>query len=174
MIEMAKKPGATPAITALRRAHVAFTEHGYVHDPAAQSFGLEAARALGRDPGQVFKTLLVMDQDKHLAVGVVPVHARLHLKAMAQTLGVKRVEMAPREAAERATGYIVGGISPVGQKRQLPTVVDTSAEEWTTILVSGGRRGLDVELAPADLLAVTRALVGPIAHLQQKAPDLPK
>lgn len=174
MTWMANKLGATPAITALRRAGVAFTMHAYEHDPAAPSFGLEAARALGRDPGQVFKTLLVMDPSRHLGVGIVPVHARLHLKAMAQALGVKRVEMAARQDAERATGYVAGGISPVGQKRHLPTVVDASAVGWETILVSGGRRGLDVELAPADLLAITRAHLHPIADLPETASHLPK
>ncbi|QGH69512.1 Cys-tRNA(Pro) deacylase [Pseudactinotalea sp. HY158] len=161
---MPKKPtsGSTPAVRALLAAGVAFTERPYDHDPAAPSFGLEAAAALGRDPSQVFKTLLV-DAGSGLAVGIVPVSATLDLKAMGAALGVKKVAMAAVADAERVTGYVAGGISPIGQRRALPTVLDSSAGRWTTLLVSGGRRGLDIELAPADLAALTRATRAAIA-----------
>jgi Cys-tRNA(Pro)/Cys-tRNA(Cys) deacylase len=153
----------TPATVALTRAGVRYAVRAYEHDPAAESFGLEAAEALGVDPARVFKTLLV-DTGSGLAVGVVPVDRLLDLKAMASALGAKRVSMADPVLAERSTGYVVGGISPIGQKRSLPTVVDASAREHDTVLVSGGRRGLDLELAPADLIAVTAAVLGPIAR----------
>ncbi len=159
---MAKASG-TPATTALTRAGVAFTVHPYAHDPAAPSYGLEAAAALGVEPERVFKTLLV-DADGRLAVGIVPVHLLLDLKAIAAALGAKRAVMADPAVAERTTGYVVGGISPIGQKRRLPTVLDASATAYATVLVSGGRRGLDLELDPADLLRVLDARVATIAR----------
>ncbi len=156
-------PGGTPATVALTRAGVGFTSHPYDHDPAAESFGLEAARALGVDPGRVFKTLFV-SADGRLAVGVVPVSGQLDLKAVAAALGAKKAVMAEPAVAERASGYVVGGISPVGQKRPHPTVVDESALAFETVFVSGGRRGLDLELAPADLLRVTSATTARIGR----------
>ncbi|EAP99076.1 putative transcriptional regulator [Janibacter sp. HTCC2649] len=153
----------TPATVALGNAGIAYAVRAYEHDPAAESFGLEAAEALGVEPGRVLKTLLV-DTGAGLAVGVVPVDRTLDLKAMASALGVKKVAMADPAAAERSSGYVVGGISPIGQKRALQTVVDSSAHEHETVLVSGGRRGLDLELSPSDLVAVTRAKTGPIAR----------
>ncbi|HEY7717655.1 MAG TPA: Cys-tRNA(Pro) deacylase [Pedococcus sp.] len=153
----------TPATTALTRAGVDFGVHPYEHDPAAPSYGLEAATALGVPPEQVFKTLLV-EGERGRAVGVVPVSSSLDLKAVAAALGMKRVAMARPEDAERSTGYVVGGISPVGQKRALPTVVDESALGFATVYVSGGRRGLDLSLSPADLVAVTGATTAPIAR----------
>lgn len=153
----------TPATVALTRAGISYAVRAYEHDPSAESFGLEAAAALGVKPARVLKTLLV-DTGEGLAVGVVPVDRQLDLKAMAAALGAKRVVMADPAAAERSSGYVVGGISPVGQKRALPTVVDASAVEHATVLVSGGRRGLDLELAPADLLAVTAAVLAPVAR----------
>ncbi|MGZ6745213.1 MAG: Cys-tRNA(Pro) deacylase [Nocardioides sp.] len=163
-----KASGGTPATAALARAGVAFTLHEYPHDPRAASFGLEAAEALGLDPACVLKTLLVTTetpgQRARLAVAVVPVAGRLDLKAMARALGVPRVAMADPAAAERATGYVVGGISPVGQRTAHPTVVDAAALEHPTVYVSAGRRGLDVGLAPADLVRVTDALTGPIGR----------
>jgi Cys-tRNA(Pro)/Cys-tRNA(Cys) deacylase len=153
----------TQATLALDRAKVAWTGHPYEHDPSATSYGLEAAEALDVEPARVLKTLLV-DTGRGLAVGIVPVDGQLDLKAVATALGVKSVTMADPAAAERSTGYVVGGISPVGQKRALPTVLDASALEHDTVLVSGGRRGFDVELAPADLVAVTRAVTAPIAR----------
>jgi len=153
----------TPATVALTRAGVAFEARSYEHDPAAPSYGLEAAEALGVAPERVFKTLLVQGE-AGLAVGIVPVDRQLDLKAVAAALGAKKVAMADPAAAERSTGYVVGGISPIGQKRALPTVLDDSALAHTTVLVSGGRRGLDLELAPADLVAVTRATTASIAR----------
>jgi Cys-tRNA(Pro)/Cys-tRNA(Cys) deacylase len=148
---------STPATVALDRAGVTYSRHPYEHDPAATSYGLEAAAALGVDPAQVFKTLLV-DTGATLAVGVVPVDGQLDLKAVASALGVKSVTMADPTAAERSTGYVVGGISPVGQKRTLPTVLDDTAYGFGTVYVSGGRRGFDIGLSPADLATVTGAL----------------
>lgn len=142
---------------------LAFGVHAYEHDPAVASFGLEAATALGVPPGQVFKTLLA-DGDGGLVVAVVPVDRQLDLKALAAALGRKRLSMAEPATAERVTGYVVGGISPVGQKRALPTVVDSSALDLPTVFVSGGRRGLDLSLAPADLVTATQAQVAAIAR----------
>jgi Cys-tRNA(Pro)/Cys-tRNA(Cys) deacylase len=159
---MAKAPG-TPATVALRKAGIEYVAREYEHDPAAASYGMEAATALGVEPARVFKTLLV-DTGKGLAVGIVPVDRQLDLKAVAAALGTKKVAMAQPADAERITGYVVGGISPVGQKRPLPTVLDTSAAEHPTILVSGGRRGLDLELAPDDLTRLTRATLAPISR----------
>jgi Cys-tRNA(Pro)/Cys-tRNA(Cys) deacylase len=156
---------STPATAALARAGVGHVVHPYAHDPAvaaADGFGLEAAAALGVAPERVFKTLLI-SADGALAVAVLPVTARLDLKAAAAALGAKRAAMALPGDAERATGYVVGGISPLGQRRRLPTVLHSSAQGHPTILVSGGRRGLDVELAPADLARLTGAVLAPVA-----------
>jgi Cys-tRNA(Pro)/Cys-tRNA(Cys) deacylase len=154
-------PGGTPATVALTRAGIAFTEHAYEHAPDAQSYGLEAAEVLGLDPAQVFKTLLTT-VDGRLVVGIVPVSGQLDLKAVAAAVGGKRASMADPAVAERATGYVVGGISPVGQKRPHPTVVDESALGLPTVYVSGGRRGLDLGLSPQDLVRVTGAVVAVI------------
>jgi Cys-tRNA(Pro)/Cys-tRNA(Cys) deacylase len=148
-------------MTALAKAGVEFTVRAYEHDPAAPSYGLEAASALGVEPARVFKTLLAT-VDGRLTVAVVPVDGSLDLKALAAASGGKRAEMADPAAAERSTGYVVGGISPLGQRRQLPTVVDASALDHPTVLVSGGRRGLDIELAPTDLVSLTQAVTAPI------------
>lgn len=158
-----RDPSGTPATIALTAAGVAFSQHVYEHDPTARSFGLEAADVLGLPPEQVFKTLLV-DTGVGLGVAVVPVAGRLDLKAMAGVLGVKRVTMADPAAAQRSSGYVVGGISPIGQKRPLRTVVDESAELFDVVYVSGGRRGLDLGLSPTDLVRVTGAVVGDIAR----------
>lgn len=152
----------TPATAALKAAGIAFTEHAYAHDPANTNFGLEAASALGLDPDRVFKTLLA-DVDGRLVVGIVPVTGKLDLKHLAAAVGGKRATMADPALAERRTGYVVGGISPVGQKTAHPTVLDETAELWDTVYVSGGRRGLDLELAPADLVRITSAVVADIA-----------
>ncbi|MFD7158732.1 Cys-tRNA(Pro) deacylase [Kribbella sp. NPDC059898] len=159
----AKQSQGTPATVALTKAKVEFTTHAYEHDPAAKSYGLEAAEALGLDPEQVFKTLLV-EVDGKLTVGVVPVGKQLDLKAIAAAAGGKKAVMADPAAAERSTGYVVGGISPIGQKRALPTVVDATAADHPTVYVSGGRRGLDIGLSPADLITVTRARTAAIAR----------
>jgi Cys-tRNA(Pro)/Cys-tRNA(Cys) deacylase len=153
----------TPATVALTKAGISFSTHAYDHDPAAKSYGLEAAEALGLAPERVFKTLLV-EVDGKLAVGVVPVDRQLDLKAVAAALKGKKATMADPAAAERTTGYVVGGISPIGQKRALPTVIDSTATEHSTVYVSGGRRGLDLGLAPADLISITSATTAPIAR----------
>ncbi|MGZ5416822.1 MAG: Cys-tRNA(Pro) deacylase [Nocardioides sp.] len=160
---MAKKAtaGGTPATAALARAKIPFTIHTYDHDPAAGSFGLEAADALGLDPERVFKTLLT-SVDGRLVVGIVPVSGQLDLKAVAAAVGGKKATMADPTDAERVTGYVVGGISPIGQKKPLPTVLDESASAHPTVFVSGGRRGMDLEISPADLVAVTRATLAAI------------
>jgi Cys-tRNA(Pro)/Cys-tRNA(Cys) deacylase len=155
--------GGTPATVALTRAGVAFTVHAYDHDPSVASYGLEAADALGLPPERVLKTLFVA-VDGRLGVGVVPVSGQLDLKAVAAALGGKRAVMADPAEAERASGYVVGGISPLGQKRVHPTVVDASALTHATVFVSGGKRGLDLEIAPADLVAATGATVAAIAR----------
>ncbi|USQ82172.1 Cys-tRNA(Pro) deacylase [Ornithinimicrobium faecis] len=147
----------------LERAGVAFTPHTYEHDPAAESFGLEAAQALGVDPEQVFKTLLV-SVDSGLGVGIVPVDRQLDLKAIASALGAKRAVMADPRVAERTTGYVVGGISPLGQKKALPTVLDATASAFATVFVSGGKRGFDLELSPEDLVRLTRGTLAAISR----------
>ena len=157
---------ATPATTLLAQRGVWHRVHEYVHDPSITNFGLEAAEALGVDIALVHKTLLVQfDRNGRadFAVGVVPVDGQLDLKAMAAALDVKKVEMARPADAERMTGYVVGGISPLGQRKLLSTVIDSDAEVYDTIYVSGGRRGLDIELAGADLALLTGGLFAPIA-----------
>ncbi len=155
--------GATPAVAALVAAGIPHTLHPYDHDPASElSYGLEAAAALDADPERVFKTLCAY-VDGHLSVGIVPVSGMLDLKALAAALGGKRAEMAPPADAERSSGYVVGGISPIGQRKALPTALDETAELFDTIYVSGGRRGLDIGLSPSDLVRITGAVVGPIA-----------
>ncbi len=154
---------STPATRALDDAGVDYAVRAYRHDPAAPSYGLEAAEALGVDPPRVFKTL-VADVDGTLCVAVVPVDRSLDLKAVAAAVGGKRAAMADRAAAERATGYVVGGISPLGQRRRLRTVLDASAFDHETVLVSGGRRGLDVELSASDLARLTGAVRAAVAR----------
>jgi Cys-tRNA(Pro)/Cys-tRNA(Cys) deacylase len=155
--------GGTPAILALLKAGITFTVREYRHDPSAASYGEEAATALGVPAGRVFKTL-VAEVDGALTVAVVPVSGELDLKALAQAVGGKRAAMADPAAASRTTGYVLGGISPIGQKRRLPTVVDVSASEHPTVLISAGKRGLEVELAAADLVRITGATVAPIGR----------
>lgn len=159
---MASGPG-TPATVALVAAGIPFTAHTYAHDPATTNYGLEAATALGLDPDRVFKTLLA-EADGRLVVGIVPVTGMLDLKSLAAAVGAKRAQMAEPAVAERKTGYVVGGISPLGQKVALPTVLDETASLWDTIFVSGGRRGFDIELAPADLLHLTGGQLADIAR----------
>ncbi|NUT56909.1 MAG: Cys-tRNA(Pro) deacylase [Thermoleophilia bacterium] len=147
----------TPAVVAAERAGIPFTLHEYEHDPKAGSYGLEAAEKTGVDPARVLNTLVVA-QDGTLSVAIVPVAAQLDLRALG-----KRAALADRAAAERATGYVLGGISPLGQRKRLPTVVDESALGFPTIYVSAGRRGLELELAPADLVRLTGATVAAVA-----------
>jgi len=157
------RTGGTPATAALERAGVAFTLHPYEHDRAATSYGLEAAEQLGLDPSAVFKTL-VAEVDGALVVGIVPVSGQLDLKALASAVGGKKAAMADPAAAERTTGYVVGGISPLGQHKRLPTVLDGSALDRSTIYVSGGKRGLDVGLTPRDLVDLLDATVARIGR----------
>ncbi|KQV73472.1 hypothetical protein ASC64_18710 [Nocardioides sp. Root122] len=163
MAKKARGAGGTPATVALTAAGIAFEVRAYDHDPRAASYGLEAAEALGVDPARVFKTLMV-SLDGALVVGIVPVSGHLDLKALARALGGSKAVMAEVAAAERATGYVAGGISPIGQKRAHPTVLDESALAHDTILVSGGRRGFDLELAPNDLVAATGAVTATIGR----------
>ena len=152
----------TPATALLAKRKVPYTLHSYDHDPRHESYGLEAAEALGLEPSRVFKTL-VAEVDGALAVGVVPVTGQLDLKALAAALKGKKARMAEVAAAERATGYVAGGISPLGQKKRLPVVIDASATAFDTVFCSAGRRGLEVELSPSALVEVTGAVVAPIA-----------
>lgn len=154
---------STPATVALRAAGVTFVEHAFAHREGASDYGREAAEALGADPDRVFKTLLA-ELDGELVVAIVPVSGRLDLKALATALGGKKAALADPALAERRTGYVVGGISPIGQKTRHRTALDETAELWETVLVSGGRRGFDLELAPADLVRVTGAVVADLAR----------
>ncbi|MFD3448647.1 Cys-tRNA(Pro) deacylase [Microbacteriaceae bacterium 4G12] len=160
----ARASAGTPALALLEREGVAHTLHPYDHDATAGlSFGMEAAESLGLDPARVFKTL-VADVDGALTVAIVSVDRQLDLKALARAVGGKRAVLTEPHAAERATGYVVGGISPLGQKQRLATVVDDSALAFEAVYVSGGRRGLDVGLAPADLVRLTAATTAPLAR----------
>jgi len=157
-------PTGTPALVALTAAGVPHTAHAYEHDPASDvGYGLEAAQVLGVPPEQVFKTLMTL-VDGALTVAVVPVTGQLDLKALASAVGGKKAAMAPKPDAERATGYVVGGISPLGQRSAHPTVIDETVWLFDTVFVSGGRRGLDVELAPDDLVRLTSATVADVAR----------
>jgi Cys-tRNA(Pro)/Cys-tRNA(Cys) deacylase len=152
----------TPATALLAKQKVAHDLHAYDHDPRAESYGLEAVEALGLDRARVFKTL-VAEVDGRLVVGVVPVTGQLDLKALAAAAGGKKAKMADPAAAQRATGYVLGGISPLGHRSRLPVVIDASAEGFETVFCSAGRRGLEVELAPGDLIRLTGAVVASIA-----------
>lgn len=152
----------TPAINAAKKAKIPYTVHQYVHDPAASSYGKEAAEKLGLDETRVFKTLVVELDNGSLAVAVIPVSAMLGLKQLAKAAGAKRAAMADKTAVARSTGYVLGGVSPLGQKKRLPTFIDSSAADFPTIFVSAGRRGLDIELKPADLANLTGATLAAI------------
>ncbi len=158
---------STPATKLLTREKVPFVVHEYAHDPRSASYGSEAVdvmrERLGVDAAQIFKTLVIALSDGSLAVAVVPVPENLSLKAAAAALGGGKATMADRGAAERATGYVSGGISPLGQRKRLRTVVDVSAENWDRVLCSAGRRGLEIELAPTDLIRLSSAVVASIA-----------
>ena len=148
----------TPAINLAKKKKIAHTVHQYQHDPQCKSYGLEAAEVLGQDPKTVFKTLLfcINGEPKNLAVAIIPVAEKLNLKAAAKAIKAKKAEMADPDIAQKTTGYVVGGISPLGQKKALPTFIDSTAEQQATVCVSAGKRGLEIELAPKDLATLTR------------------
>lgn len=156
----------TPAISLLQKANIKFVIHEYKHDAAGNNFGKEAAERLGLDEARIFKTLLVVlhDGKDRLAVGMVPVGGHLNLKSFARTAGVKSAEMAAVKQAERTTGYLAGGISPLGQKKRLQTIIDTSALQFETIFISAGKRGLQIELAPEDLIHLCDADLAAISR----------
>lgn len=153
----------TPGINVAKKAQVAHTVHEYAHDPASESYGLEAAEKLGVPAVRVFKTLVVSLDGRELAVGVVPVSAMLGMKQIARAAGAKKAEMAAPADVARATGYVLGGVSPLGQKKRLRTFIDASAVELPTVFVSAGRRGLEIELNPQDLKTLTGASFADIA-----------
>lgn len=150
----------TPAINLAKKKKIIHTVHQYKHDPSATSYGLEAAEVLGQNPAQVFKTLLfcINGDAKNLAVAIIPVENKLNLKQAAKAAGAKKAEMANPDIAEKTTGYVVGGISPLGQKKALPTFIHHTANAFETICVSAGKRGLEIELSPQDLATLTRAV----------------
>lgn len=156
----------TPAIKMAKKARIEFRVHEYHHDPAADSYGLEAAEKLGVEAARVFKTLVISlaGARSPLGVGVVPVDSQLDLKAAATALGAKKATLAESAAAERATGYVVGGISPLAQKKRLPLLLDASAGRFDTIYVSAGRRGLEIELSAKDLLSLTGGIEASIGR----------
>jgi len=154
----------TPGINAAKKAKIEYRVHEYDHDPSAESYGGEAAEKLGIAEDRVFKTLVVSFGAKDLAVAVLPVSTMLNLKQMAKALGVKKAAMADAADVERSTGYVLGGVSPLGQKKRLKTVIDASAREFETIHVSAGRRGLEIELAPNELAKLTNAVFADIGR----------
>lgn len=149
----------TPAINLLKKNRCEFKIHKYDHDPACTNYGLEAADKLGLDRERVYKTLLVELNPKELAVGIVPVSSNLSLKEIAKALKVKSATMADKDEAQKVTGYLLGGISPLGQKKRLKTVLDISALDFESIYVSGGKRGLDIEVKPEDIVKLLNAIV---------------
>jgi len=155
----------TPAISTAKKHKIPFQTHQYTHDPAHHSYGKEAAEKLGIPEEQVFKTLVVhLDVESHLAVAVIPVSSMLNMKLTAKAASAKKAAMADKKIAEKATGYLLGGISPLGQKKKLITIIDASANNFSTIYVSAGRRGLEIELQPADLASITEATFAQITQ----------
>jgi len=154
----------TPGINVAKKNKITHTIHEYEHDPASETYGGEAAQKLGVAEERVFKTLVVSLDDSSLAVGVVPVCSMLNMKSIAKALGAKKAAMADKSAVERTTGYVLGGVSPLGQKKRLPTVIDASAEQFPTMYVSAGRRGLEIELAPEDLRRLVNGSFAPISQ----------
>lgn len=147
----------TPAINAVKKKKIPHTVHQYVHQPGSDSYGKEAAEKLGIDEHRVFKTLVIQLDDGNLAVAVIPVSSMLSMKLIAKARSAKKAVMAEKNLVQKATGYVLGGVSPLGQKKRIPTVIDVTARNFPTIFVSGGRRGLDIELSPSDLALLTSA-----------------
>lgn len=154
----------TPAINLARKNKTPHKVHEYVHDPASDSYGLEAATKLEVAEARVFKTLVVSLDKKELAVGIVPVASMLSMKLIAKACGAKKATMATPGEVERSTGYVLGGVSPLGQKKKLKTIIDTSAQDHATIYVSAGRRGLEIELSPSDLTKLVHGVIADIAQ----------
>jgi Cys-tRNA(Pro)/Cys-tRNA(Cys) deacylase len=153
----------TPAINTAKKKKIPYTVHQYSHDPGHDSYGTEAAETLGIAEEKVFKTLIVQLDNGSLAVGIVPVSSMLSMKKIAKAAGAKKAAMANKGLVEKITGYVLGGVSPLGQKKRLLTILDTSAKDFSTIFVSAGRRGLEIELKPADLATLTKATFAEIA-----------
>lgn len=154
----------TPAVLCVKKAKIDFAVHHYEHDSAHPSFGLEAAEKLGVAPEQVFKTLVVKTESKQLVVAILPVYAMLSMKSVAVACGAKKAEMADKGEVQRSTGYVLGGVSPLGQRKRLKTVIDYAAQHHPTIFVSGGRRGLEIELSAFDLQTLTSGNFAPLAQ----------
>ena len=154
----------TPAINTAKRAKIDFEIHQYTHDPAVASYGAEAAEKMGVPEHQVFKTLVVSLESGELAVGIVPVSSLLSMKQMAKATGAKKATMATASDVERSTGYVLGGVSPLGQKKKLKTIIDASAKTFLKIYVSAGKRGVDMSLSPADLAKLTRGIFAKICQ----------
>ena len=153
----------TPAVNSARQHKITFKLHQYQHDINVASYGVEAAEKLAVEPGKIFKTLVVCTQEKQLAVAIVPVLQQLDLKALAKALKCKKVSMADSKQVEKSTGYVLGGVSPLGQKKALTTIIDQSGAGFTTIFVSGGKRGLEIELSPQDLARLSRGVFASIS-----------
>jgi Cys-tRNA(Pro)/Cys-tRNA(Cys) deacylase len=154
----------TPGINVAKKNKVSHKIHEYSHDETTESYGLEAAEKLGVIEQRIFKTLVVMLDDKTLAVGIIPVSAMLSMKLIAKAVGAKKANMADKSDVERSSGYVLGGVSPLGQKKALKTIVDASANHYASIYVSAGRRGLEIELSPADLIKLTNGMLTKICQ----------
>ena len=154
----------TPGINAAKKNNVAYTVHEYSHDETSESYGLEAAEKMDVPEERIFKTLVVSLDNKELVVGVIPVSSMLSMKLIAKAVGAKKAAMADKSAVERSTGYVLGGVSPLGQKKRLKTIIDSSAKNYSTVYVSAGRRGLEIELSPDDLAKITCGLLAEICQ----------
>jgi Cys-tRNA(Pro)/Cys-tRNA(Cys) deacylase len=159
----------TPAINAAKKEKIVYTVHQYPHDPGHDSYGKEAAEILNIEATRVFKTLVAQLDNGTLAVAIVPVSSMLSMKKFAKAAGVKKAVMAEKSLVEKATGYVLGGVSPLGQKKRIPTILDVTAKDYSTIFVSAGRRGLEIELVPSDLAALTSATFAEIKQQDKQA-----
>lgn len=155
----------TPAINFIKKTKTPYKLHEYTHENSNTSYGLEAANKMGVEEKRVFKTIVVSLNNSKLAVGIIPVNSMLSMKLVAKSLKVKKVTMAEAQDVERSTGYILGGVSPLGQKRKLPTIIDSSAQEFSTIFVSAGQRGLELEINPQDLLKLCNGIFDSITAM---------